>query len=83
VDRAVQAAADRACSAEEAGCGTPGISARLLLDCIDEQVRAVAWALQPANAADFVDLPDGMRVTGVRRIPQPAVLPGDLQRTSA
>jgi hypothetical protein len=83
VDRAVQAAADRACSAEEAGCGTPGISARLLLDCIDEQARAVASALQPANAVDFVDLPDGMRVTGVRRLPQPAVLPGDLQRTSA
>ncbi|MHC4083208.1 MAG: AAA family ATPase [Planctomycetota bacterium] len=83
VDRAVQAAADRACGAEEAGCATPGISAQLLLDCIDEQVTAVASALQPANAADFVDLPDGMRVTGVRRIPRPAVLPGDLQRTSA
>jgi hypothetical protein len=83
VDRAVQAAADRACGAEEAGCGTPGISARLLLDSINEQVRGVASALQPANAADFVDLPDGVRVTGVRRIPQPAVLPGDLQRATA
>jgi hypothetical protein len=80
VDRAVQAAAEQACQAEEAGCAESGISARLLLDTIDEQVRAVAGALQPANVADFVDLPDGVRVTSVRRIRRPAVLPGELQR---
>jgi hypothetical protein len=81
VDRAVQMAADRACQAQAAGCATPGISAELLLDTIDEQVRALTSALQPANAADFVDLPDGMRVTAVRRIEQPAVLPTDFQTT--
>jgi ATP-dependent 26S proteasome regulatory subunit len=83
VDRAVQAAADRACTEEGAGCSSPGVAAELLLDAIDDQVRAVAASLQPANAADFVNLPDGMRVTGVRRIPRPSVLPADLQRASA
>jgi ATP-dependent 26S proteasome regulatory subunit len=81
VDRAVQMAADRACQAQAAGCSAPGMSAQLLIDAIDEQVRALTSALEPTNAADFVDLPDGMRVTGVRRIAQPAVLPTDLQRS--
>jgi ATP-dependent 26S proteasome regulatory subunit len=81
VDRAVQAAADRACAAEERGCASPGVSAQLLLDAIDEQVKAVTAGLQPVNAADFVDLPDGLRVTGVRRIPQPALGATDLQRS--
>ena len=56
---------------------------RVIIGLVLMGLYGSASALQPANAADFVDLPDGMRVTGVRRIPQPAVLPGDLQRTSA
>jgi ATP-dependent 26S proteasome regulatory subunit len=80
VDRAVQRAADHACGAEEAGCGDPGLSVRLLLAALDEQVDALASSLGPANAADFVNLPDGARVTAVRRLARPSVQAVDLQR---
>jgi hypothetical protein len=73
VDRAVQQAAGAACDAEEAGSSTPGISIAMLISAIDDQVQAVAQSLTPVNVAEFVDLPDGVRVANIRRIDPPAL----------
>ena len=80
VDRAVQQAAEAACEAEEAGTKTPGITSDSLLDAIEDQVQAVAESITPANVAEFVDVPDGMRVTNTRRIEPQAIPPRDILR---
>ena len=78
VDRAVQQAAEAACDAEERGTEDPGITAAMLVHAITDQVQAVAGAVTPANVGEFVDLPDGLRVTNVRRIEQPLLSAHDI-----
>jgi len=80
VDRAVQQAAEAACDAEEAGSDTPGITIPMLISALDDQVRAVVHSLTPTNVAEFVDLPDGQRVSNLRRIEPPALGPHDILR---
>jgi len=80
VDRAVQQAAEAACEAEQAGADSPGITIHGLLDAIEDQVRAVAESVTPANVAEFVDVPDGMRVTNTRRIEAQAIPARDILR---
>jgi hypothetical protein len=46
----------------------------------DEQVRGVADQLSEHNAHEHLDVPDGARVAHLRRIPQPTLLPIELQR---
>ena len=80
VDRAVQQAANAACEAQQRGSATPGITGAMLLSAIEDQVKAVVGAITPANVGEFVDLPDGLRVTNVRRIDPPAISAHDILR---
>ncbi len=82
VDRAVQQAAAEACRAERQGAARPGIGAGFLMSAIQQQVMGVVDQLQPHNVANYVAVPDGARVASVRRIPQPAILPIELERAS-
>lgn len=78
LDRAVQQAADEACRAEEAGHGPCGITEGALLEAIERQVRAVAQALTPGNVGEFVNLPEAVRVSSVRRLDGAAMRSVDL-----
>lgn len=80
VDRAVQQAAAAAVEAELAGATAPGVNADLLIAALDEQVRSVADQLTEFNARAYLDVPEGMRVAGVRRLPQPALSAREFQR---
>jgi hypothetical protein len=82
VDRAVQEAAMEACRAERQGCERPGVTLAQLLGAFERQVRAVVDQLHPHNVTNYLDLPDGARVVGVRRIDQPVVRPLELERAS-
>jgi ATP-dependent 26S proteasome regulatory subunit len=78
VDRAVQQAMSEACDAEWRGDQSPGATAASLMTAIDRQVRAIVDQLTPENCAQYLTLPDAVRVGSVRRIAQPAVLPAEL-----
>jgi hypothetical protein len=52
----------------------------MLARSLDEQIRSVVDQITEYNARHYLDLPDGVRVATVRRIPQPTFLPFDLQR---
>ncbi len=78
VDRAVQQAATAACDAQQRGTDNPGITAAMVLRAIDDQVQAVVGSVTVANIGEFVDLPDGLRVTNVRRIDPPVVSAHDI-----
>lgn len=79
VDRAVQEAADEACRGEAAG-EPAGIDAEHLAAALERQVAAVVDQLRPENARRHLELPDGVRVGAVRRLPRPHVLPAALER---
>jgi hypothetical protein len=81
IDRAVQEAADAAVMAEDLGLGEPGVSLELLMHTFDEQVRSVVEQLNEYNATSYLDVPSGVRVASVRKLPQPTHLPVELQRT--
>jgi ATP-dependent 26S proteasome regulatory subunit len=80
VERSVQEAA-RAARREELRTGEPGgVTHLLLLRAFDNQFRALAEQLSEINVRQYVDLPDGVRVATLRRVPQPSLLPQELQR---
>lgn len=81
VDRAVQQAADEAVKAEDSGTDHPGVTHELLVRAFDEQIRSTVDLLREHNAGSYLDLPDGVRVATVRRIPQPAHLQVEFQRS--
>ena len=81
VDRAVPQAATDACRAEEMGFGLPGVTVAGLARAFDEQITSIVDQLTLHNVAQYVDLPDGDRVTRIRRIEQPSALPFELMRT--
>jgi ATP-dependent 26S proteasome regulatory subunit len=83
VDRAVQQAADEACEhAVENNCA-PAIRLEQLMRALNDQVLAIVGQLREQNAGSYLDLPDGVRVASLRRLPQPSYLPIEFQRTSA
>ena len=49
---------------------------------IDAQVRHGVDQLTPANAEQYLTLPDAVRVGTVRRLARPPVLPIELERAS-
>jgi len=80
VERSVQEAA-RAARREELRTGEPGgVTNLLLLRAFDNQFRALTDQLSEMNVRQYVDLPDGVRVATLRRVPQPSLLPHELQR---
>ena len=82
VDKAVQQACTDACHGEHEGRSAGGVTVERLMACFDQQIRAICDQLNQFNAASYVELPDAARVTAVRRLAQPAVLPFQLQRAS-
>jgi ATP-dependent 26S proteasome regulatory subunit len=81
VDRAVQEAAREACRAEFHGCDDPGVTTKMLIDCLQRQIRSIVEQLNLYNIHNYVTIPDGARVGTVRRLDQPTVLPYELERT--
>ena len=82
VDRAVQHAAQLACSAEACGCDNPGLTSAGLKAAVDEQVQAIINVLGADNVASYLELPEGSRVQSVREITQSAILPSNLMRAA-
>jgi len=79
VERAVQQAAREACRAQVAGTGERGLTAEQLMRAFHAQVLGLLVQMREQNAAQYVDLPDAVRVASLRRIPQPSHLPIELQ----
>jgi ATP-dependent 26S proteasome regulatory subunit len=80
VQRAVQEAATEACDAELTGGREVGLSAAQLITAFDRQIRTLCDQLHPGNINHYVELPDGVRVANLRRIPQPPLLSVDVTR---
>jgi hypothetical protein len=59
------------------------MNAELLIGAFDDQIQAIVGQLTAHNAENYLDLPDGMRVGNVRRVPQPAWQPHQLERGAA
>ncbi len=58
-------------ASEEDGGATFGLSAEVMIDSLREVVSAMADNLTPANAADYVDLPEQAAVATVQRLRSP------------
>jgi hypothetical protein len=80
VDRAVQQAAAIACENEDRGWKEPGLSADCLKSCIDDQIKAIVQRLSVENVANYLELPEGVRVQRIEAIEQPAVLQSEMLR---
>jgi ATP-dependent 26S proteasome regulatory subunit len=80
IDRAVRQAAEDAAQAEDRGSAQPGLSLQQLMRSFNDQIASVVAQIDEHNTGRYVDLPDGVRVATVRRIPQPSHLPIELQR---
>jgi SpoVK/Ycf46/Vps4 family AAA+-type ATPase len=81
IDRAVQQAAAEACrNARRGDSENAGLTVRDIASAIDQQVRSVVEQLTRENIANYVDLPDAVRVATVRRLERPAALSFDLMR---
>ncbi len=82
VDRAVQQVADLACTEEDAGSANPGLTPAMLKKALDRQVRAIVDLLSPGNVGNYLQLPDGVRVQGIRVIERPVIHSFELVRAS-
>jgi hypothetical protein len=82
IDRAVQQASRSACRAEVRGIEPAGISSEMLMQAIDDQVRAIVDQLHVANVHQYVDLPDGVHIAALRRVRRPAIQPFQLERVA-
>ncbi len=82
VDRAVDESCSEACRAEYLGEDKPGLTSSMLIAALDRQIHSVLRQLTPYNADNFVTIPDGARVSAVRRIEQPSLMPRELVRSS-
>lgn len=80
VDRAVQQAAAEASQAELQSGARPGITLEQLTRAFDAQLRGVVDQLREQNVGSYTDLPDGVRVAALRRLPQPAHLSFEFRR---
>lgn len=80
VDRAVQQAAAEASQAELDGAEQPGITLEQLARAFDAQLRGIVDQLREQNVGSYTDLPDGVRVATLRRLPQPAHLSFEFRR---
>ncbi len=46
-----------------------GLSAPLFIDSLNHHVDSIADTIRPQNAADFIDIPENVRIAQVRRLP--------------
>jgi SpoVK/Ycf46/Vps4 family AAA+-type ATPase len=80
VDRAVQEAAGEAFRTAYPDPATGGIRLEHLARALNAQVLNLVTQLREHNVGSYTDIPDGLRVASLRRIPQPTHLPLELQR---
>lgn len=83
VEGAVQQAAREASQAElgPAGpAGESGITFEQLARAFDDQLRGIIGLLKEQNVGHYTDLPDGVHVAAIRRIPQPGHLAIEFHR---
>jgi len=74
VDRAMQDACNETVLVEERGeAQAPGLTSEILIVALHGQVRAIVEAMHETNAGDYVDLPEGIRVSSVRRPRQSSI----------
>jgi ATP-dependent 26S proteasome regulatory subunit len=81
LDRAVQQAAAEAALCDAQSDTPTGISFVQLVRAMDDQFRGMVDQLNEHNAGTYTDVPENVRVATLRRIPQPAHLPFEYQRT--
>jgi hypothetical protein len=79
VDQAVQMAAGEACRQEQQSGQPTGLTTTLIERAIACQVHGIVDQLTPHNVGNYLTLPDGERVTHVRRLKQPALLLTELE----
>jgi proteasome-associated ATPase len=82
VDQAVQLASAEACRHERRSRRPAGLTTTLIERAIARQVHGIVDQLTPHNAGNYLTLPDGERVTHVRRLKQPALLSAELELAS-
>jgi ATP-dependent 26S proteasome regulatory subunit len=82
IDRAIQQAARGCCNDEWESGENTWLTTERLMSALDDQVRGIVDQLTPGNCDQYLSLPDAMRVGAVRRVPQPPVLPVQLERAS-
>jgi hypothetical protein len=80
VDRAVQEAANEAWQTAKADPDAAGVTLVHLMRALNSQVLSVVGQLREQNVGSYTDLPDGVRVATLRRLPQPAQLPIEFLR---
>jgi hypothetical protein len=68
IDRAVQQAAEETCKAEILGVGEPGVTIQSVLRAFEDQVGSVVEQLNENNAREYTHIPEGARVSKVRRL---------------
>jgi len=80
VDRAVQEAATEAWQSAKADPAATGVTLVHLMRALNNQVLSLVGQLREQNVSSYTDLPDGVRVATLRRLPQPAHLPIEFLR---
>ena len=68
VDRAVQQAATKAWEKSISGDPDAGITMALISGAISDQVHGIAHQVMVQNAHSYLDIPEGVRVSSVKRI---------------
>ena len=82
VDRAVQDAA-KAARREQIRTSCAGfVTFELLVRAFESQFRALVDQLTEMNVRHYVDLPDGVRVARLRRVPQPRLASHEFPRVA-
>jgi hypothetical protein len=79
VDQSVQLAAAEACRDERRSHQPAGLTVARIEQAIARQVQGIVDQLGPHNAGHYLTLPDGERVTHVRRLKQPTLLSTELE----
>ncbi|KYK23608.1 hypothetical protein AYK24_07295 [Thermoplasmatales archaeon SG8-52-4] len=82
VQRSVQQASNEACRIHRLGFVNPGLTLEMLIKAFDDQIRSIVDNLSVRNVTQYVDLPDGVRVTNLRRFEHPSELPIEVMRIS-
>ena len=68
IDRSVQEAATKAWEMAIGGDEEAGVTAELLHKALESQVLSVAHQLVPQNVGQYLDIPENVRVVGIKRI---------------
>ena len=79
VNRAVRQASERAAHDAYEGNNGSGVHLEHLVEAIDHQILSTVDQMSEHNATRFVEVPDGVRIATIKRLPQPGQFPLQLQ----